>query len=240
MGAGLARLADAMTFERASPPIGRPLPDWTARARPPAAPLVGRTCRLEPLDPARHGDALYAAYCADGDADRWTYLPYGPFSERAAFDAWLAGLAASTDPMMFALCAPDGRALGQAGLMRIDPNNGVIEIGHVLFGPDLARSVAATEAVGLLLRLIFDGLGYRRCEWKCDDLNAPSRRAAVRFGFSFEGIFRQAIVYKGRNRDTAWYAIVDSEWPALRAAFDAWLDPGNFDADGRQKTPLRP
>lgn len=222
------------------PPLGPVVADWTPRPLPPRTPLDGRWCRLEPLDPDRHAADLWAAAATDPAGRTWTYLGYGPFADAGAHRAFLEQMAAGTDPQVFAVIeATSGRALGVLSFLRMDPANGVVEIGHVWFPPPLARTTAATEAVILLLRRAFDGLGYRRVEWKCNDLNAASRRAAERLGFSYEGTFRQAGIVKGRNRDTAWYAMIDGDWPAVRAAAEAWLAPANFDAEGRQKTPLR-
>lgn len=218
-------------------PVGLDLKGWQGCSFPPHEALAGRWCRLEPLSAARHGDALFDAAAADATGASWTYLPYGPFESRPAYLGWLTGMAGKTDPQFFAILNAQGQAVGVAAYMRIDPANGVLEIGHLHFSPALQRTVAATEAIALLIRRAFE-LGYRRVEWKCDALNAPSRRAAARFGFRFEGLFRQAVVIKGRNRDTAWFSIVDHEWPRVRAAFDAWLMPDNFDADGRQRAPL--
>jgi RimJ/RimL family protein N-acetyltransferase len=219
--------------------IGYPLPDWTARPRPPRTPLEGWLCRLEPLDPDRHAGDLYAGNCQVRDAGGWTYLPYGPFESLAAYRAWADQVAATDDPQFHAIVdAASDRPVGIASLMRIDTANGVIEVGHIKYTPALQRTAAATEAMYLLMRRVFDELGYRRYEWKCDALNAPSRAAAVRLGFMFEGIFRQAIVYKGRNRDTAWYSIIDGEWPALKSAYEWWLAADNFDAQGRQRRRL--
>jgi RimJ/RimL family protein N-acetyltransferase len=192
--------------------------------------------RLEPFGQARR-DALHASL-HDGDAGLWDFLPYGPFGEQSWRD-WFAAAAASDDPLFFAVVdrARD-RPVGQASYLRIEPGDGVIEIGHLAFGPALQRTPGATEAVFLLARHAFDELGYRRLEWKCNALNARSRAAAERLGFTFEGVFRQHMVVKGRNRDTAWYAIVDGDWPALRAAFETWLAPGNFDEAGRQRRRL--
>jgi RimJ/RimL family protein N-acetyltransferase len=218
-----------------SQPVGPPVADWSARAAPPATSKSGRYARIEPLDPARHARDLFEANAEDRDGSHWTYL----FDEKPgtldAYTAWVAGKAATEDPMFQAIVdLATGTAAGVAAYMRIDRNHGVIEVGHINFAPRLQRTRVATEAIYLMMTRAFDELGYRRFEWKCDHLNAPSRAAALRFGFTFEGIFRQAIVYKGRNRDTAWYSIVDREWPAIKAAFVAWLDPANFDAQGRQ------
>lgn len=220
-------------------PIGRPLPDWTPPPFPPHESLQGRFCRLEPLVPARHGDALWTAFADDAEGRLWTYLPAGPFAERAAFDAWLVGCAAGPDPQYYAICdAARGEALGLCSYLRITPVVGSIEVGWLTYSPRLQRTPLTTEAMYLLMRHAF-ALGYRRYEWKCDVLNAPSRAAAERLGFSYEGLFRQAVVYKQRNRDTAWYSIIDAEWPALQAAFEAWLAAENFDAAGRQRQSLR-
>jgi RimJ/RimL family protein N-acetyltransferase len=220
-------------------PVGRPLPDWTSRPRPPRTPMLGRWCRLEPLDAKTHAAALHAAYAADADGRNWTYLPYGPFESAEAYASVVASVQGGEDPVFHAIVEQaSGRPVGVAAYLRIDPPMGVIEVGHLSYAPALQRHTAATEAMYLMMRRVFDELGYRRYEWKCDSLNAPSRRAAERLGFRFEGLFRQAVVVKGRNRDTAWYSILDSEWPALRSAFERWLDPANFDAAGRQRESL--
>ena len=220
-------------------PIGPPVADWKPLPRPSHEAMHGRYCRLEPLDAARHAADLHDAYSLDRDGRMWTYLFSGPFATRDEYRAWVESRAGSQDPLFFAVVdAAIGRATGVASYLRIDPAHGVVEVGHIAFSPLLQRTRAATEAMYLMMRHAF-ALGYRRYEWKCDALNAPSRRAAERLGFTFEGIFRQAVVYKGRSRDTAWYSIIDSEWPGRETAFRAWLDPGNFEADGRQKRPLR-
>jgi RimJ/RimL family protein N-acetyltransferase len=217
-------------------PLGPPV-DATPAERPGPVTLSGRYCRIEKLDVDRHADGLWQVL---KDDDRvWIYLAYGPFRERAAFDAWLAERAASLDPYFYAILdAENGKVLGQFTLMEIRPAMRVIEVGNVLYSPALQRTRAATEAQYLLARYAIETLRYRRYEWKCNALNAPSRRAADRFGFTFEGIFRQHMIIKGANRDTAWYAIIDKDWPLIRAAFEAWLDPGNFDEDGKQKASL--
>ncbi len=218
-------------------PIGSALPDWAARPRPTRVTLKGRYCTVEPLDATRHAAALFAANNADSGS-MWTYLSYGPFVDLASYTAWVARVSQGDDPLFFAIVdAPSQTALGVASLMRIDPANGAIEVGHLAYSPRLQRTPAATEAMFLLMQYAFE-LGYRRYEWKCDTLNAPSRAAAQRLGFSFEGVFRQAVIYKERSRDTAWHSIIDAEWPALRAAFTQWLAPSNFDAAGRQLTRL--
>jgi RimJ/RimL family protein N-acetyltransferase len=217
-------------------PIG-PVVDTTPSSRPEPVTLTGRTVRMEKLDPARHADGMWQAMKDDDSV--WAYMAYGPFKDRAVFGEWLAERAISLDPYFYALVDPVGeKVLGQFALMEIRPAMRVIEIGNVLYSPALQRTVAATEAQYLAARYVFETLAYRRYEWKCNALNAPSMRAAERFGFTYEGIFRQHMIIKGRNRDTAWYSIIDSEWPAVRAAFETWLKPENFDADGRQRVSL--
>ena len=212
--------------------------DTTPAARPQRTTLKGRYVGLVPLDSAAHGDDLWNLACAPEHDVLWTYLFDGPFRERAAFQASLEKKAASDDPLFFAILdQPSGRAVGYASLMRIEPVHRVIEVGSILYSPALRRTTSATEAMYLLARHVFDDLGYRRYEWKCDSRNEPSRRAALRLGFTFEGIFRQHMIVKGRNRDTAWFSMLDGEWPSRRAAFERWLDPANF-ADGAQKTSL--
>jgi RimJ/RimL family protein N-acetyltransferase len=191
------------------------------------------------MDPTRHGDALFEAGSGPEAERLFRYLFESPFETRDAFDAWIARVSASEDPLAFAVVdRGTGRAEGRVSFMRIDTANGVIETGSILFGPRLARTRGATEAIYLQLRHAFDDLGYRRFEWKCNDLNEPSKRAAIRFGFTFEGLFRQHMVVKGANRDTAWFSMTDREWPTRRAAFEAWLEPANFGEDGRQRRGL--
>lgn len=218
-------------------PIGRSLPDWTPPPRPDGAVLQGSSCRVEPLDPVRHAAGLYAANKAGADDSAWTYLSIGPFEDEASYRAWLASVAHLPDPFFYTIMV-DEEPLGVASFMRIDPPNGVIEIGHINLSPALQRTRMATEALTLLIGYGF-ALGYRRFEWKCDSLNAPSRAAALRLGFRFEGIFRQAVVTRCRNRDTAWFSIIDSEWPAVARAHAQWLAPANFDGEGRQRQSLR-
>lgn len=219
-------------------PIGPSVGDWQPPPVPPRAPMAGRFCRVEPLDPDRHADDLYAANALDVEGRNWTYLSYGPFETLESYREWVRAAAASDDPQFYAIVdgATDG-AVGVASYLRIAPASGSIEVGGLNFSPLLQRKPAATEAMYLMMKRAFE-LGYRRYEWKCDALNAPSRRAAQRLGFSFEGIFRQATVYKGRSRDTAWYAAIDGEWPMLEAAFTRWLDPANFDEHGQQRVRL--
>ena len=214
------------------------LPDWQPRPRPARVKLEGRYCRLEPLDPKRHGDALFAASMAPGVEVRFRYLLDVPM-DRAPYEGWLARAAASEDPLFYAVVdRSSARCEGRQTLMRITPEHGVIEIGNILWGPAIARTRVATEALYLQARYIFDELGYRRFEWKCHSKNAPSRRAALRLGFTFEGIFRQHMVLRGENRDTAWFAMTDGEWPAIRQGFERWLAAENFDHAGRQITRL--
>lgn len=220
-------------------PIGETVPGWTPRPLPGEVILEGRFCRLEPLDSARHADQLYAAYRTAADDRDWTYLFSGPFACAEDYRLHAEKAQRSTDPRHYAVVdRATGKAVGTLALMRIDAVNGVIEVGAVTFSPLLARTRLSTEAQFLLMAYVFDELRYRRYEWKCDSLNAPSRAAAERLGFRFEGIFRQAVIYKGRSRDTAWYSVIDSEWPRLAQAFRAWLSPANFDADGRQRESL--
>ena len=217
------------------------LAGWTARPRPDADALEGRWCRLERLDPAKHGDSLFDASTAPGAAERFRYLFEPPPAARADFDSWIERASSGEDPRFYAvLDGATGRAEGRQALMRITPEHGVIEIGSILWGPRIARTRVATEALYLFARYAFDALGYRRFEWKCDASNEPSRRAALRFGFTFEGIFRHHMVVKAKNRDTAWFAMTDADWPSIRTGFERWLRPENFDADGRQRSSLAP
>ena len=199
--------------------------------------MRGPRVALVPLDPAEHEAALYAAGHDGGDPRLWDHLPVGPFT-REAFTPWLAACAASEDPRFMAILDAGGVARGMCSFLRIVPEHGVIEIGHIWFGSALQRTAGATEAIFLLARRAFDELGYRRLEWKCNAANARSRRAAQRYGFAFEGVFRHHMVVKGHNRDTAWFALVDEDWPAARAGFERWLAPENFDAGGRQRASL--
>ena len=201
--------------------------------------MVGRYGRVEPLDPERHAADLHDANREDGDGRNWTYLSSDPFDDLAGYRAWLTAMTGGGDQLYHAIVdGATGKAVGVAAYLRIDPAMGVIEVGHLNFSPRLQRTRLATEAMFLLMRRAFDELCYRRYEWKCDSLNAPSRRAAERLGFRFEGVFRQALVYKGRNRDTAWFSILDCEWPTLRPAYERWLAPSNFDAAGTQRERL--
>jgi RimJ/RimL family protein N-acetyltransferase len=219
-------------------PLGFRVEGWRQPPRPPREPMIGRTCRVEPLDPAIHAEQLHASNALDADGRNWTYLPYGPFATFDDYMTWLKGVTSAADPMFHAIIDLDtNEAVGVASYLRIDPVAGSIEVGHINYSPKLQRTVAATEAMYLMMKRAFE-LGYRRYEWKCNALNAASRAAAQRLGFSYEGIFRQARVDKGRNRDTAWYAMIDTEWPAVDRAFRQWLHPSNFDKRGRQLTSL--
>lgn len=217
--------------------VGFDLGGWKAPPAPPGdLALAGRYVQIVRAEAARHGASLHAAF---GDTPGlWTYMPYGPFESAGAYTDWLAAREGGQDPLFLALQdRASGRWGGIASFLRIDPSHGVIEAGHIVFAPAFSQSRAATEAIFLLMAWAF-AAGYRRFEWKCDALNAKSRRAARRLGFTYEGTFRQAVVVKGRNRDTAWFAVIDRDWPRLRAAFERWLDPGNFDAEGRQRLAL--
>lgn len=215
-------------------PIGFAVPDWQPPPFPPHVELKGRHCRIEPLLAARHARDLWEAQAEDTTGATWTYLFNGPFADFPAFETWMRGLEPSRDPQFYAIVV-DGRAVGMASYLRIDPKHGVIEIGHIYYSPRLARTRAATEAMYLFMANAF-ALGYRRYEWKCDSCNLPSRAAATRYGFTYEGKFRQAIVYKDRNRDTCWFSIIDADWHAgLKDAYLLWLDPANFDERGVQR-----
>ena len=249
VAAALARTRDESPTAPgpSSPPYARAVTDDLAGwipARPPVREvLAGDRVELRPLDAQRHAADLFAAAESDDARSRdpglWDFLAYGPFASGDELAGWAAEQERSDDPLFFAVVdRATGRAGGMASFLRIEPAHGCIEIGHIWFGPALQRTPHATEAIYLLARHAFDALGNRRLEWKCDAANARSRRAAVRLGFTFEGIFRRHMVVKGRNRDTAWFAMLDHEWPAARRAFEAWLDPANFDASGAQRRPL--
>jgi RimJ/RimL family protein N-acetyltransferase len=220
-------------------PLGEPL-CWRPARAPAPIELSGKRVLLRPLEPRADADELYrVSHAPDGDQSIWTYLPEGPYPSLAALRAALLAKQRSRDPLFFAIVPRShGTAQGVAALLRIKPEHGAIEVGHIWFGPALRRTAAATEAIYLLARHALDELGYRRLEWKCDALNARSRSAAERLGFRFEGVFARHMVIKGRNRDTAWYAITDLSWPRARAALEAWLDDGNFDEHGRQRRRL--
>lgn len=239
----MLRVTDAVT-DPAAPrtnehgqPIGRAVV-WSPREPVRPVTLVGQWSRVEPVA-AQHLDALYDALVVRSPEQTWTYLSVGPFDDPAGLNAWLRDLNDDPGSVPHALCLPDGRPVGIACYLRLDHRNGSVEVGGIAMSAELQRTTASTEAMYLMMRHVFDDLGYRRYEWKCDSLNAPSQRAAERLGFTYEGRFRNALVYKGRNRDTDWYSITDDEWPAIRTALEAWLDPANHDADGVQRTPLR-
>jgi RimJ/RimL family protein N-acetyltransferase len=218
-------------------PVGEPVTDWAARPFPERRLISGRYVRLEPVT-TDHAAGLHRALAGPDDDALWTYRPGERPADLAAMTALVAAAEAATDTVTWAV-VPDGSGpQGLASLMRVDPAQGSVEVGSIIFSRALQRTRAATEALALLGGYVFDGLGYRRFEWKCDSLNEPSRAAAHRLGFGYEGRFRQALVYKGRNRDTDWFSIVDHEWPSVRAAYDAWLDPANFDEDGDQRRRL--
>ena len=221
-------------------PVGAAVAGWTGAAFPHRDAMSGRFSRLEPLAFKDHADDLFGAFSEDREGILWTYMPVGPFSSRDEFSKWLDSACASSDPSFYAIVDfSTGKATGVAAFMRINPDIGVIEIGNITYSPALQKTAAATEAMFLMLSRVFDELGYRRCEWTCDSLNAASRRAAERLGFSFDGLFRQALVYKNRNRDTAWYSIIDGDWPELKSAYEKWLEPTNFDERGRQRQKLQ-
>ena len=232
---------DSTWYNEWGQPVGAPLADWRPPSRPDGRVLCGRFCTLERLSVERHGRDLYAANGAAKDGRMWTYLAHGPFADYADYEAWLRSASAGADPYFYAICVPTGpgvfRAVGLAAYLRIAPEAGSIEVGSLIFSPVLQRTTAATETMALMMAHAF-ALGYRRYEWKCDALNVASRQAALRLGFRYEGTFLQATVVKGRNRDTAWYAVTDREWPRLKEAFASWLDPKNFDTDGRQRQGL--
>lgn len=219
-------------------PVGPVVEGWTSRPRPSRIVLAGRTVRLEPLSTG-HVPDLFAAYSADESGRMWTYLSVGPFVSEADFAIWIGSIVPSEDPLFFAAVDKvSGKAVGIVSYLRIDATNGSVEVGWVTWSPLMQRSALSTEAHYLLMKHALDSLGYRRYEWKCNALNVPSMKAAERLGFTYEGTFRHAVIVKGRNRDTAWFSVIDSEWPALSASFEAWLKPDNFDAEGRQKKRL--
>ncbi len=226
-----------MSASASNRPLGSPVEGGAAR-RPERVTLHGRVVDLVPLD-AAHADDLFVVVGGEGNAWAWDYMPDGPFAEGQAFRDHVARKALSEDPLFYAIVdEANGKAIGHATLMRIDTSNRVIEIGNIMFSPAMQRTAGASESMYLFARYVFDDLGYRRYEWKCNALNAPSRAAAARLGFTFEGVFRQHMIVKGRNRDTAWFSMLDTEWPAIRRGFELWLSPDNFDAGGRQRRSL--
>jgi len=226
------------THNELGQPIGPPLPNWVPPTVPPREVMVGRYTRLEPLDASIHAEVLFREFARDPSGRSWTYLSAGPFPNAAAYREWIALRTAGDDPIFFAILDRSTREpLGIASYLRITPASGSIEVGHLHFSPRIKGTSIATEAMVLMMAKAF-ALGYRRYEWKCDSLNAASRAAALRLGFTFEGVFRQATVYKGRTRDSAWFSVIDSEWPKLKVAFDAWLAPENFVENGLQRSRL--
>ncbi|KAJ5167884.1 uncharacterized protein N7482_003478 [Penicillium canariense] len=214
-------------------PVGPPV-EVKQALPPPRTTFTGHSVQLEPLR-SSHIDDLYPIIGQPEQAALWTYINQGPFSDKASFTEVITFFAESNDPVFYALIDPTtNKAIGFFSLLRIDLTNRVVELGYIVFSSLLQRTTAATEAVYLVARAVFEDLGYRRFEWKCDNMNAPSKKAAARFGFMAEGVFRQHLIVKGRNRDTAWFSILDSEWPVLKTAFEKWLDPANFDAQGKQ------
>ena len=231
-------MSDTQYHNEHGQPIGAPISRWTPPLPPPRTTIEGRWCRLEALDVERHGADLYRAISHDSSGRNWTYLSIGPFADEASYLEWLRSVSTGPDPVFYAFIdRASSSAVGVGAYMRISVENGCIEVGNLHFSPLMQRTLVATEAMFLMMKQVFE-LGYRRYEWKCDSHNGPSRLAAQRLGFSWEGIFRQAIVYKGRNRDTAWFAMIDTEWPALCAAYERWLAPDNFDDAGRQRESL--
>ena len=220
-------------------PIGTPVPGWTPRAQLPRTPMKGARSEILILDPAAHIDDLWEAFSSDPSGRSWTYLFVDMPASKEALRAYLDAQSKLNDPLCHTLVdRTSGRAVGIASFMRIDPSMGAIEVGNINYSERLKRTAIATEVMFLMMKRVFDELGYRRYEWKCDSLNHPSRKAAERLGFVYEGTFRQAVVYKGRNRDTAWFSMIDKEWPALKRAYETWLDPANFDAAGSQRRGL--
>lgn len=218
--------------------LGTPIAGWRGARRPTPAVLTGQYCRLEPLR-LEHAEGLFDSYMADREGLVWDYLPYGPFSALDEFRVFLSETCFGEDPLFYTIIdLSSDRPVGMASYLRIDPVNGVIEVGHINYAPSLQRRPAATEAMYLMMRQVFTDWGYRRYEWKCNNLNERSKAAASRLGFTFEGVFRQAAVIKGHNRDTAWFSILDSEWPVCDAAFATWLSPANFDENGHQRLGL--
>lgn len=220
-------------------PVGPEVRGWSGAQYPTGEPMVGQYCRVERLDAQRHADELFEANSTDPTGANWTYLPYGPFPTVGDYRTWVADVASREDPMFHTvLDLTTGKSTGVASLLRISTSDGSIEVGHINFSPLLQRTRASTEAMFLMMASVLDDWGYRRYEWKCNALNAPSMAAARRLGFTYEGTHRNAKVVKGRNRDTAWFSIIDEEWPPIKRRFQRWLDPANFDASGRQLTPL--
>ncbi|MBX3709991.1 MAG: GNAT family N-acetyltransferase [Gammaproteobacteria bacterium] len=215
--------------------LGHLVENWIPCQRPAKTLIQGRYCILEPIEINKHAVKLFDVLAIDNQGESWTYLPYGPFDTINEFKNWLAETMSDNDTLLYAILdVKTKEPIGISGYLRMNPEHGVIEIGHLHFSALLKQTPLATEAIYLMLRHAFDELKFRRCEWKCNDLNEPSRRAAERFGFTFEGIFRQSYVFKNRNRDTAWFSMIDSEWEAIKEKFERWLHPNNFEANGKQ------
>ena len=220
-------------------PIGFPVSDWKECALPPRTAMSGKWCLVEILDTEKHAEELFAAYVKKRNDQDWTYLPYGPFDCFDDYQEWLKTTCSGDDPLFHVIVEKKSqKAIGVASFLRMNPDIGVMEVGHIHFSPVLQKTPHATEAMFLMMNRVFDELGYRRYEWKCDALNTRSIKAAERLGFKFEGIFRQATMYKNRNRDTTWFSIIDKDWPQLKKSFQLWLNPENFDPDGQQKLSL--
>ena len=220
--------------------VGDDVEDWQERPWPERKTMLGKYCEVVPLNSKAHAEALYEAFSEDEEGANCTYLLNEPFQDYQIFYGWLNGHCDTEDPQFYAIVDKrTSKAVGMASYLRIEPNVGVIEVGHILFSTQMQRTPLSTEAMYLMMRRVFDELGYRRYEWKCDALNERSRKAALRLGFSYEGTFRQARVYKGRNRDTAWFSVLDKEWPQIKIAFERWLSEGNFDCQGVQKDKLK-
>lgn len=229
-----------MRYNEYNQPIGECLASFKGAQYPQAQPIKGQFCAIEKLDPEIHAQALFEALCDPQHDANWTYLPYGPFREFSEFYALLVQQSEMSDPLFYSILdAQTGRAIGLASYLRIEPNSAAIEVGNIHFSAQLQRTPHATEVMFLMMQQVFDTLGYRRYEWKCDNLNTPSKRAAERLGFCFEGIFKQATIYKNRSRDTAWFAITDKQWPVIKQAFVSWLSPDNFDEQQRQLKSLQ-
>ncbi|MFC3153069.1 GNAT family N-acetyltransferase [Litoribrevibacter euphylliae] len=226
--------ASDLTTNKYGQTLGEPMGHWTPPSSPTEIPTTGRFCRLERLNPKLHGQALYQANAEDITPESWTYLPYGPFRDFSEYQDWLSEQIQQPDQKFYAIIdLKSGKAVGLAAYLRIMPSAGSVEVGHLKFSPRMQRTPLSTEAMYLMMQHAF-ALGYRRYEWKCNDFNEPSKRAALRLGFQFEGVFRQAQVVKGHNRDTAWFSVIDKEWPQLEMAFQQWLSPQNFDDEGEQ------
>lgn len=217
-------------------PLGDAVDNWLSKEKPNRSKyLIGRFCQLEPLDIEKHSNALHEAFWLENSGASWTYLPYGPFETLEALQTWMKKIIAEPDTLLYAIVdAHTQKAMGLCGYLRTNPEHGVIEVGHLHFSPLLKKTPLATEAMYLMMHYALDTLKYRRYEWKCHSLNEASKRAALRFGFQFEGIFRQSNVFKGHNRDTAWFSIIDSEWPRLKIKLEQWLNSDNFDNQGKQ------